>query len=198
MSSPSQYNERTLLIKVAGGDQYAFRELYLYWHQVLAGYIYRITESKNLTEEIVQDAFLKIWMARETLSEIDNFKHFLLVVSRNQAFDVLKKQLKEEENRKAWEKSNSAQPNNGQVESELFSYSVIDAAIDQLPPRRKEVWLLSRHERLTYKEIAGRLGISPESVKTHLKLASEAITRFIRAHLPSLIVVYGMVVKKIF
>jgi len=185
-------------MKVAGGDQYAFRELYLYWHQVLAGYIFRITESKSLTEEIVQDAFLKIWMARETLAEIDNFKHFLLVVSRNQAFDVLKKQLKEQENRKAWEKSHSDQPYSGQTESEPLSSSLIDAAIDQLSPRRKEVWLLSRHERLRYKEIAERLGISPESVKTHLKLASEAITRFIRAHLPSLIVIYGMVLKKIF
>jgi RNA polymerase sigma factor (sigma-70 family) len=198
MSSPSQYNEKALLMKVAGGDQYAFRELYLYWHQVLAGYIFRITESKSLTEEIVQDAFLKIWMARETLAEIDNFKHFLLVVSRNQAFDVLKKQLKEQENRKAWEKSHSDQPYSGQTESEPLSSSLIDAAIDQLSPRRKEVWLLSRHERLRYKEIAERLGISPESVKTHLKLASEAITRFIRAHLPSLIVIYGMVLKKIF
>jgi RNA polymerase sigma-70 factor (ECF subfamily) len=198
MPSPSQYTEKALLIKVAGGDQYAFRELYLHWHQVLAGYIYRITESKSLTEEIVQDAFLKIWMARETLAEIDNFKHFLLVVSRNQAFDVLKKQLKEQENRRAWEKSNSDQTYNEQAESGTFSSSVIDAAIDQLPPRRKEVWLLSRHERLRHKEIAERLGISPESVKTHLKLASEAITRFIRAHLPSLIVIYGMVLKKIF
>lgn len=197
MSGPSQYNEKALLIKVAGGDQYAFRELYLYWHQVLAGYIYRITESKSLTEEIVQDAFLKIWMARETLAEIDNFKYFLLVVSRNQAFDVLKKQLKEQEKRQAWEKANSARPYNEQTENEPFPSSVIDAAIDHLPPRRKEVWLLSRHERLTYKEIAGRLGISRESVKTHLKLASDAITQFIRAHLPSLIVIYGMVLKKI-
>jgi RNA polymerase sigma-70 factor (ECF subfamily) len=43
----------------------------------------------------VQDVFMKIWTVWETMSGINNFKHFLLVVSRNQAFDVLKKQLKE-------------------------------------------------------------------------------------------------------
>jgi RNA polymerase sigma-70 factor (ECF subfamily) len=73
------------------------------WHQLLAGYVYRITESKETTEEIVQDVFMKIWTVRETMSGINNFKHFLLVVSCNQAFDALKENLKEKECKKAWE-----------------------------------------------------------------------------------------------
>jgi len=100
------HNERDLLLQVSEGNEIAFRQLFLHWHQLLAGYILRITESRELTEEIVQDVFLKIWMTRETLSEINNFKHYLLVVSRNQAFDVLKKQLKEQQHKKKYEKEN--------------------------------------------------------------------------------------------
>lgn len=171
---------------MAGGDEFAFRQLFLHWHQLLAGYVFRITESRELTEEIVQDVFLKIWMTRETLGEIENFKHYLLVVSRNQSFDVLKKQLKEQQLKVGYKKENKlsiAEDNTDENYSGL-----IEQAIDSLPPRRKEVYLLSRHERLTYKEIAEQLGISRESVKTHLKLATDSISSFIRSHLVGLIV----------
>lgn len=57
-----------------------------------------------MTEEIVQDIFMKIWTLRETMVEIENFKHFLLVVARNQVYDVMKKNLKEQERKRAWQK----------------------------------------------------------------------------------------------
>ena len=188
MPDPSPYNEKELLMQVAGGDEVAFRQLFLQWNQLLAGYVFRITESKELTEEIVQDVFMKIWMVRETLTGINSFKHFLLVVSRNQAFDVLKKQLKEQERKRAWEIENKPELYIAENDGDAAGLSLIEQAIDSLPPRRKEVYLLSRHERLTYKEVAERLGISRESVKTHLKLASDSITSFIRAHLSEITV----------
>jgi RNA polymerase sigma-70 factor (ECF subfamily) len=189
------YNENELLLLVAEGDESAFRQLFLHWNQLLAGYIFRITESKELTEEIVQDAFMKIWMVRETLTGIDNFKHFLLVVARNQAFDVLKKQLKEQERKRAWEKENKQELYIEKDDAETSGLSLIEQAIDNLPPRRKEVYLLSRHDRLTYKEVAARLGISRESVKTHLKLASDSIAYFIRSHLSEIAVLAASLFK---
>jgi RNA polymerase sigma factor (sigma-70 family) len=78
----------------------------------------------------------------------------------------------------------------------LSRSSIIEQAIDQLPPRRKEVYLLSRHERLTYKEIADKLMISTESVKTHLKLATNSITMFIRTHVYEITILVISVLKK--
>ena len=182
MQHSSPYNEKELLSLVAEGDENAFRQLFRHWNQVLAGYILRITESRELTEEIVQDAFMKIWMVRETLAEIDNFKQFLLVVSRNQAFDALRKQLRERDRKRLWEEENKSTLYIVDNELVVSGLSLIDRAVDQLPPRRKEVYLLSRHARLSYHEIAAQLGISRESVKTHLKLASQSITSYIRAH----------------
>lgn len=161
----------------------------------MAGYVFRITESRELTEEIVQDAFLKIWMVRETLIDIKNFKYFLLVVARNQAFDALKKQLKEQERKRLWEKENKPDLYISENDIEASGLSLIEQAIDSLPPRRKEVYLLSRHERLTYKEVAERLGISRESVKTHLKLATDSITGFIRSHLSEIIILAASLKK---
>jgi RNA polymerase sigma-70 factor (ECF subfamily) len=76
-------------MKVAAGNEQAFTELFHRWQSFLATHIYRITESRELAEEIVQDVFLKIWQTRETLSEIQSFKSFLLVVSKNHALNVI-------------------------------------------------------------------------------------------------------------
>ena len=195
MGDQLPYVEKDILLQVSQGDELAFRHLFLHWHQLLAGYVFRITESKILTEEIVQDVFLKIWMTRETLGEVENFKHYLIVVSRNQSFDVLKKQMKETLQKRDWEKENILKV---AVETDQSNFSsLIDDAIDNLPPRRKEVYLLSRHERLTYKEIADRLSISKESVKTHLKLATSSISTFIRSHMPDF-TIFAAILFKIF
>lgn len=178
------------------GDEHAFTQLFLQWHQLLAGYVFRITESRELTEEIVQDVFTKIWVVRETMTGINNFKHFLLVVSRNQAFDALKKQLRSKELRSAWEKEQQSEMTTIFGDQEKIQSSVIDMAIDSLPARRKQVYLLSRHQRLSYNEIAAQLGISKESVKTHLKLATGSITEFIRSHLGELSVLLISFLKK--
>ena len=58
----------------------------------------RIAESRPLTQEIVQDVFLKIWQTRDTLSEIQNFKGYLLVVSKNMAINALQKIAREVKN----------------------------------------------------------------------------------------------------
>lgn len=183
LPAPPPYDERALLAKVAAGDQEAFRHLFKHWHQLLAGYVFRITESRELTEEIVQDVFMKIWTVRETMTGINNFKHFLLVVSRNKAFDVLKKQLRQQALHRAWEKESKPELLIADNDAETFRLSLIEQAIESLPPRRKEVFLLSRGERLSYQEIAMRLCISRESVKTHLKLASISISGFIRSNI---------------
>jgi len=186
LSNSPTYTDKELLLKVAEGDEIAFRRLYLKWYQLLAGYVFRITESRELTEEIVQDVFINIWRVRETLAEINNFKYFLLVVSRNKAFDILKKQLKEQKLKQIWAKENLSAFATALDDIDFSRNSLIEKAIDSLPPRRKEVYLLSRHERIAHNEIAKRLGISKESVKTHLKLANNSISAFILSNSPQM------------
>ena len=74
--------ERELLAKVARGDQRAFNELFEAYYSTLGEYVLKTTKSISLTEEIVQDAFIKIWMKRETLTQISNFKNYLIVTCR--------------------------------------------------------------------------------------------------------------------
>lgn len=190
MAEKSFDTERELLLRVANGDETAFRNLYDMYHQLLATYIFRLTRSLSETEEIVHDVFLKLWMSRESLSAIENARAYLFVVSRNHALNVVNRRMKELLKRQEWisDTKNSLSVPGDHEES---SHSIIDKAIDQLPPQQKKVFLLSRHEGLTYHEIASNMGISRETVKTYLKHATTSITKYIRKNIEiSLLIIF--------
>ena len=159
--------EREILHKVSLGDEAAFSKLYYHWEPQLSCFIYKITKSKEIAAEIVHDVFLKIWMTRETLTEVNNFKSFLFVVSRNLAINAFHKAMSELEKQKAIENDYVLSPDSDN-ELDNIRYSLIDKAIEQLPPRQREVFLLHRYEKRTYSEIAKKLHIGQESVKTHM------------------------------
>src|SRR4051794_31123528 len=93
---------KIMLLKVAEGDENAFAALFKIYYNQLGEFIMRITESKPLTQEIVQDVFLKIWINRSSLAELDSFKAYLLVVARNHAFNCLKQIAREKSQKKEW------------------------------------------------------------------------------------------------
>ena len=180
MTETSLYDEQELLRRVARGDEDAFRRLYYQFQPFLATHIFRITDSRELTEEIIQDVFLKIWQTRENLYEIRSFKAYLLVISKNHALNAIKKIAREFDLLLKYTLENKP------AESEDYKsayYSLLDEAIDNLSTRQKEVYLLSRHERLTYQQIAEKRGIGKESVKTHIELAIKNISEYVKKRL---------------
>lgn len=171
--------EKQLLLKVAEGDERAFRTLFEKYHGILATHIMRITRLQESTEEIVQDVFLKIWMSRETLSEIQDVHAYLYIVSKNHALDSLKKTAR---NRVSFSDADWKLVEKSLVHTEYEDegpLGLIDEAIDRLPPQQKKVFLLSRQERKKYSEIADQLGISRETVKKYLQLATVSISTYV-------------------
>ena len=171
----NRYNNK-ILRRVACGDRKSFEKLYHDWQPKLSSYIFSITREKDITAEVVQDVFLKIWMSRESLTEINNFSAFLFVVSRNMAINAFRKSMRELERFEPVSNA-TAQAEETTDESLLFALSVVDEAIDRLPERQKVVYLYHRHQKLTYQQIAEKLNIGKESVKTHLKLAVNSLKK---------------------
>lgn len=185
-----------ILKDIAAGSSKAFRALYSQWEPTLSSFIFQVTRSKVITAEIVQDVFLKIWMTRESLVEVKDFKAYLFVISKNRAINALKKSLADLERIKKYA---SEVPFNEQpVEDDdaQLHFSLIDEAIDQLSPRQKEIFLLHRHERYSYREIAEQLGIGKESVKTHLSLAIKSIKNHIETKITLIILLIDFISKK--
>ncbi|RYY30508.1 MAG: sigma-70 family RNA polymerase sigma factor [Sphingobacteriaceae bacterium] len=180
-------SEKELLLEVAAGNEFAFRKLFNLHHQKLGTYIYRITENQELAEEVVQDVFLKIWLNRKALEKVQNFNAYLFTVSKNHALNCLRQQSKEWLQQKTWftEQENLIENETGNY------YKLLDKAIDRLPKQQQKIYLLSRHERLRYSEIAAKLNLSKETVKKYLKIANQSITSYLIAQhlLPVLLLV---------
>ena len=188
--------ETELLKDIAAGSSEAFRALYSQWEPNLSSFIFQVTRSKVITAEIVQDVFLKIWMTRESLVDVKDFKAYLFVISKNRAINALKKSLADLERMKKYA---SEVPFNEQPEEEdndQLPFMLIDEAIDHLSPRQKEIFLLHRHERYSYREIAEQLGIGKESVKTHLSLAIKSIKNYIETKITLIILLIDFISKK--
>ncbi len=184
---PGQF-EKDLLRKVAEDGERAFCILYMRYYQQLGSYIYTLSDSMETAEEIVQDVFMKIWSERKSLLEVNNFKGYLFVISKNYALNVLKKSLRERQLKESYYNYHREVIGTEiSVMGDLSYYSLLDQAIDQLPPRQKEVFLMSRHKRMKYAEIAGALSLSPESIKKYLKLATASISSHIRKHVNELV-----------
>lgn len=181
--------EREIILRVKSGDSSAFTALYnLYW-----GKVYNFTQlyiiSKEDAEEIVQEVFTKIWENREKLSEVKSFDGFLFILTRNTIFNHSRDNF----NRHFYKITISDAYNlkGDDLVEDIIASDIaehINKLIEQLPPRQKEVYRLSRVEHLTYKEIAQQLSIEPKTVERHI---NEAI-KHLRKHLPASLLIIAM------
>lgn len=193
----SIHNEKDILQKVAQGDQQAFTLLFDLYYQNLGTYIYKVTESRELTEEIVQDVFIKIWEKRQILGDIDNFSAFLFVLSKNKTLDYLRKIAKERTRKLSLLKEMDEESYVIDDLSPIDEYSlIIEQTVAKLPQQQQKVYHLSRHEKLKYEEIAQRMGISKETVKKHMQLALTFLKQHVKARIED--VVLGILLISLF
>lgn len=167
--------------RVAAGDQLAFSTLVKRYTPVIYPYLLYWLKQIPLAEEAAQDVFVRIWKNRHKLSDMENFPGYLYVTARNKANSALKELL-----------TGNAQPTpdrlsdllvNPQSSLELKELeAVLRRGIEALPPRRKEIFQLSRMEGMTYEEIAARLQISKHTVKEHVVAALVFLRYYLREY----------------
>ncbi len=171
-------NESWLLSQIAVGDESAFTSLFYHYYKPLGRFVFNMTQSTHVTEEIVQDAFVKIWLRRESIVQINNFGNYIFVLCRNEAFAQLKKIASEKAAVSRLEHELAVQAEHDSLENPTEAYrSLIEEAVAKLPPQQKKVYQLSRHDRLKYAEIATQLGLSELTVKKHIQLAVQFIEK---------------------
>lgn len=182
-------NEGDLLKEISNGNKKAFATIFNAHYQSLASYVFKLTESMEVTEEIVQDVFIKIWLKRENLQQINSFANYIFILSKNQTLNYLRKKANDELRRKNWEKETDGGACKENEDEQLENFRVlVEKAIDQLPEQQKRAYLLSRNEKLKYEEIACRLKISPETVKKHIYLASRCIKDYVKTHMDEVVI----------
>ncbi len=169
------HNERDLLLQIADGSEVAFRVLFDTYQPRLYSYVYKVTRSRELADDAIQDIFLKIWSMRQKLPAIENIQAYLRRMAYHQALKGFQAVAREGlvEDRLARHQSAHGSPDDGLLSKEIQLY--INHLIDQLTPSQRKVFLLSREEGLRQQEIAERLGLNLVTVKRHMVDALKAI-----------------------
>lgn len=179
-----------LLDRIVGSDEHAFRQLYNRYHQKIYAIGYYLTHSQAVSEDIVQDVFLKIWNKRADLQKVRHFESWLRIIVRNHTLNMLEKAAKE----RLTGMVQSARAGDAlaetlvapQLEQKEINH-LIQKAIDQLPAQQKKAYLLSRQEGFKTAEIAEIMDLSIYTVKNHLKAATASIIAFCRNHMELII-----------
>jgi len=185
--------DKNLCLQISLGNEQAFRQLFNAYHQQLGTYIFRLINSTELAEEIVLDVFLKIWINHETLQGVQNFKAYLFVVSKNHTLNALKRVVKARAMQKKMEEHYTKDVFSEKEDLNDY-YNLLDEAIDHLPPQQQKIYLLSRHKRLKYSEIAQKLGLSHETVKKYLQIATSSITTYVNANLAARLIILALLI----
>lgn len=161
--------EQELLLEIASGSEPAFRELFQAYRKKLFSYVFKITTSKEIAEDAIQDIFLKLWSARETLPTIGNINAYLHRMAHNYAYQGFRRLAKETlllDYLRQQGDSDTSTPVQDLLSKEVTDY--IRGLVDRLTPQQRRVFLLSREEGLKQEEIARRLNVSIFTVKKHM------------------------------
>lgn len=153
-------------------SQTAFRNFYNLTYDRLFRIAFYYVKREEWSEEIVLDVFLKLWEQRDSLPEVRNIEDYCFVLVKNASLNYLEKEsrrntLSSDSLPEPKEQNNS--PEESMIGEELFALYV--KALDRLPERCREVFILVREEKQSYAQVAESLGISVKTVDAQLQKA---------------------------
>lgn len=164
----------SLISRVREGDRKAFDELCRKYYAMLVSYA-RLFLKDDWAEDVVQDVFYNVWQRRETLDDSNSLYKYLLRSVYNRSLNYLDKNKRAGEYG-AWYRERIAAlgssyyaPDNSPVVQKLYNDDLrasLDAAIESLPPKCREVFRLSYIEDLSNREIGERWAFRPVRSKT--------------------------------
>jgi len=177
------FNEKSLLALIAIGDRNAFLQLYTTYLNNLYRYIFQFTKSKQDTEEILQDIFIKIWENRGKLSEVDCFQNYLLRCAKNKVLDNIRHlKISQRALSEIKRTTNIAENTTSDQCAYREYYQVVKVAVEKLPPKRKIIFSLAIENGLSHDEIAFQLNISKSVVKKQIYKASHFVREYLFQH----------------
>ncbi|MES1249644.1 MAG: RNA polymerase sigma-70 factor [Chitinophaga rupis] len=173
-------------LRLAQGDEAAFKTLYDYYSPRLFQFAYAIIHSREMAEEIVADVFLQIWRKRVRVGSLDNFPWYLHITTRNISYTYYRKNNR----RKNFNFDEAvlsyyqvhATPEEILIGQEVLQ--VINQAINDLPSKCKLIFRLVKEENLKYREVAELLHLTPKTVENQMGIAVKKIHEAIRKRLP--------------
>ena len=172
--------ERSLILRLIGGDEDAFCELYATYKNRLIYFAMRFLKSREYAEDVFQDAFTVVWQSRRFINPDASFSSYLYTIMRNRILNQLRNAANEEKLKESILSQALDYTEDTKREVMLNDLkSLISHALQQLTPRQREIFEMSREAQLSHKEIADKLGISINTVQEHISTSLKLIRTYL-------------------
>jgi RNA polymerase sigma-70 factor (family 1) len=176
-------DDKIFVENLINGREDAFTVLYYKYSPRLYRHILRMVKSEETARELLQDIFMKVWELRAGLDMERSFQAYLYRIAENKVYDFFRKAARDKKLGDAL--IASAIESYSHIEEMVLhdeSLRLVQGAIDQLPPVRRQVFMLCKIEGKTYEEIASTLGISVSTISDHIVKANRALKTYLHGH----------------
>lgn len=165
------------------GDKGALVNIFESFKQDVYLFAYTYFREKELAEEVVQDVFIKLWEKRTLINPSLNIKNYILKIAKNLILDELRRIDYKLNHAKEIQFTSSEIHHTTENEVFLSDYqTLVKCAVDQLPPKCRQIFKLSREQHLSYTDISNHLGISVNVVENQMSKALKHMRKFLRTY----------------
>ena len=173
-------DERSLVLRLIEGDEDAFCELYAAYKNRLIYFAMRFLKSREYAEDIFQDAFAVVWQGRRFINPDASFSAYLYTIVRNRILN----QLRDLSNQDKLREQILFQAVNytNETKDEIIANDLrqfISRALQQLTPRQREIFQMSRERQMSHREIAEVLGISVNTVQESISISLRTLRTYL-------------------
>lgn len=180
MNQKENIVELELLRSLKNGDDLALSKLYEIHVQQLYYFVLKTAKSPELTEDVLQDVFIKLWENRSLIDPTKSLKPYLYTIARRHLLNLLKRASHEIHIVEEIRKYTPFSENVTDLQTEFSeSQTILDDALNQLSPRLREVFVLCKLEGYSYKQVASQLGITEGTVNSQVVKATKSVKKYL-------------------
>ena len=182
--------ENKLMISLSHGDEHSFFALYERYSHALFSNVFRMVKDRQVSEEIVQDVFLKVWQKRSTIDPNRSFKSWIFTIAKNDVISWYRKLAKEtalRENLYQHFEQLYIMDKEGDIQEQQAA--LLERALNTLSERRKEIFILCKIEHKSYEEVAQKLNISVSTVSNAMVKSNQHIRQFVQDHYDEILII---------
>lgn len=176
--------EKDLLARLKNADEEAFTQIFEMYVKKVYQFVLSYNKEKTEAEDITQNVFIKIWEKKLSINIDKSFEGFIFTIAYRLVIDYFRKNSVHFHRTTIIglaEESIASQVNSDDLLKRHNLESLYEKALQSLTAKRKEIFLLSRHNGLSNKQIAEQLGISIKTVENQMTAALSSLKAFFSA-----------------
>jgi RNA polymerase sigma-70 factor (ECF subfamily) len=171
-----KFNLENILKELSNDQESPLEELFNHYYPRLYEFSRSFLKLEQGIDDILQEVFIRIWQNRRKIKDSSSFNSYIFTITRNLLLNELRSRLNHNNLKEEIRKLSTAQEYAGFDQLQYRDLrNRVEELIEELPDRQKEIFVLSRSQGLSHKEIASKLQITTKTVEYHISLAIKSL-----------------------